>query len=97
MLIYAQSVSANQIPMPNLSIGETAYAIERYQYKCGETVWYDFTEWFILTINGKWLLVGQKNSLKTWIDRNLDGRLDEFWDDDGSEKKYQNVCDILKK
>jgi len=99
IFVCAQIVSANHIPMPSLPIGETAYNIEEYDYSCGHAIWYDFLEWIILTVDDKWVLIGEKNSEKIWVNRDGDDHLDEFYDngDRGFETKYRNICDIIKK
>ncbi|MDO8523308.1 MAG: hypothetical protein Q7S12_03445 [bacterium] len=99
LLINASIARANHIPVPNLPIGETAYKIGQYDWKCGKAVWYDFTDWYIITINGKLVLIGKRNSDKVWVDRDSDGHFDEFYDDGDNafEAKYHNICDIIEK
>ncbi|KKT40981.1 hypothetical protein A2W54_01420 [Candidatus Giovannonibacteria bacterium RIFCSPHIGHO2_02_43_13] len=99
LFIGASSSFASHIQMPNLPIEETAYNIEEYDYLCGHAIWYDFLEWVILTVDDKWVLIGEKKSEKIWVNRDGDDHLDEFYGngDHGFETKYQNICDIIKK
>ena len=96
LFIGAQNAFANHIPMPNLPIGETAARIREGETPCGKLILYEFDSgWDIATLMGQWLMIDYRME-KIWIDRNLDGHLDEYWEDtEKFAEKYPNRCYIL--
>lgn len=105
MFVGSPRVFANHIPMPNLPIGETAVEIKDSHESCGEVVDYFFIDtrhdivvsWIVVTLNGRWLGVINALTKETWLDRNLDGHLDEYSTIDAVEKKYPTICSVVEK
>lgn len=104
MIVVVPLAFANHIPMPNLPIGETAYKIQKFQEKCGEAVWYSYKQggfWVVVTLNGNWFAVffyeNQPIPQKAWLIRNLDGHVDEYFDDAWEVfTKYPTPCDAVR-
>lgn len=104
MTVGAPLAFASNIPMPNLPIGETAYKIQKFQETCGEAIFYSYHQngfWVVVTLNGNWFAVLSYESKpfpqKAWLIRNLDGHIDEYFDDAwGVFIKYSTICDAVK-
>lgn len=105
MTVGASLAFAHHIPMPNLPIGETAIDIRRSYEHCGKVVDYYFLDtrpseiivWIVTTLNDKWLLIAHDDLNKIWLVRDLDGHINEYWEDyDAFLKKYPTFCDAVK-